>query len=161
MSQLVSNVSLNAGSAAPRRGSFPRYPLYGAFALLLFVIGITIFGRATEIGTLRVLKGNPDQVLDLRFLDRPGGEIAVINAHSGNLLTVIAPGEDGFIRGAMRGLNRGRKLRSIGQEEPYRLIRWTDGRLTLSDITNGQRVDLNAFGPTNAGAFARFLSIKE
>ena len=157
----MSDISVNATAPAPRRASFPRYPLYGAFVLLLFVIGITMFGRATEIGTLRVLKGTPDQVLDLRFTDRPGGEIAVSNAFTGKVLTVIGPGEDGFIRGAMRGLNRGRKLRNVGPDEPYRLIRWDDGRLTLSDITNGQRVDINAFGPTNAGAFARFLSITE
>lgn len=157
----MSDISHPLPSQPRRRASFPRYPLYGAMVLLAFVMGITLFGRVTEIGTLRVRKGQPDQVLDLRFLDRTGGEIAVINAHSGKTIAIIAPGEDGFIRGAMRGLNRGRKLRSVGPEEPYRLIRWTDGRITLSDITNGQRVDLNAFGPTNAGAFARFLLIKE
>ena len=30
-------------------------------------------------------------------------------------------------------------------------------RLSLEDETTGRRVELNAFGPTNAGAFARLL----
>ena len=40
---------------------------------------------------------------------------------------------------------------------PSELIGRADGRLTLEDPTTGRRVDLESFGPTNAGVFAQLL----
>jgi hypothetical protein len=36
-----------------------------------------------------------------------------------------------------------------------------NGRLAIEDIMTRTVIELNAFGPTNADAFARFLSAKE
>jgi putative photosynthetic complex assembly protein len=58
----------------------------------------------------------------------------------------------------MRGLNRARMQRNLPLDTPWRLIRWDNGRMTLSDTATGQRVELDAFGKTNAAAFARFLN---
>jgi hypothetical protein len=40
---------------------------------------------------------------------------------------------------------------------PFELIYRADGRLTLSDTATGRMVDLESFGPTNAGSFYRLL----
>ena len=41
------------------------------------------------------------------------------------------------------------------------LIGRADGRLTLADPATGARIDLEAFGPTNAGVFARLLTLTD
>ena len=66
-------------------------------------------------------------------------------------------GEQGFLRGALRALARERRVRGLGSEQPFQLIARTDGRLTLADPATGQRIDLESFGPVNAGAFAVLL----
>jgi hypothetical protein len=35
---------------------------------------------------------------------------------------------------------------------------WNDGRLTLDDPVSGRRLDLEAFGRDNAGAYAALLT---
>ena len=76
------------------------------------------------------------------------------------LLMIVAwirPGEDGFLRGTLRGLAQARQRDGLGPERPFSLTRYDDGRLALADEATGRRVPLEAFGPTNAGAFARLL----
>jgi putative photosynthetic complex assembly protein len=93
----------------------------------------------------------------LRFEDRPDGGIAVIDAKSGHEVERVQ-GEAGFVRGALRALARERRLQSVGREAAFELVGRADGRLTLVDPATGARIDLEAFGPTNAAAFARLLT---
>jgi putative photosynthetic complex assembly protein len=95
-------------------------------------------------------------VRTLYFVDLPDGAIDVTDAASGAQVLVLR-GEQGFVRGALRSLVRGRRQRGLGPQAPFELSRHLDGRLILSDPATGQRIDLEAFGPTNAGAFARLL----
>jgi len=66
-------------------------------------------------------------------------------------------GEHGFIRSVMRGMARERRAQDVGHEPPFRLMRWSDGRITLDDPQTGRWVALDAFGPDNAGAFGALL----
>jgi putative photosynthetic complex assembly protein len=70
----------------------------------------------------------------------------------------VATGQNGFLRGVLRGFARTRRADGIGAEAPFRLTAWADGRLTLSDPSTGRRADLEAFGPTNEAVFAKFLT---
>lgn len=142
-----------ARSTAP--DSFPRWVLWTVGSLLLFSL--------VSVGLVRITGNGPDQlaaaVLDerlLRFEDRSNGGVAVIDGSTGKLLTTMT-GEQGFLRGAVRALARERTSRKMGSEQPFQLISRTDGRLTLFDPATGQRIDLDSFGPTNAGIFASFL----
>jgi putative photosynthetic complex assembly protein len=92
----------------------------------------------------------------LRFEDRPDGSIAVIDAQSLASVATIT-GQSGFVRGTLRGLARERKRSGLGPELPFELIGRADGRLTLHDPATGRSVDLESFGPVNAGEFARLL----
>jgi putative photosynthetic complex assembly protein len=74
------------------------------------------------------------------------------------ILHIVEPGKDGFIRATLRGFVRERKLSNIGDATPFTLTHWSDGTLSLSDSTTGRRVSLEAFGPTNAQAFAQLFS---
>ena len=95
-------------------------------------------------------------VRELRFEDRDDGAIVVTDARDGARVATFE-GEQGFVRGVLRGLARERKLSGLGAGPPFELIGRADGRLTLRDPATGRIVDLESFGPTNAGAFARLL----
>ncbi len=136
--------------------SFPRWFLYGAGGILLFTL--------CSVGLVRLTGNGPDQRLapaalerPLRFEDRPDGSIAVIDGNTGAAVDTVK-GEQPFVRGALRALARERRARGLGSERPFELIARTDGRLTLYDPATEKRIDLESFGPTNAGAFARLLT---
>jgi putative photosynthetic complex assembly protein len=92
----------------------------------------------------------------LRFEDGADGSVMVIDARTGRTAAQLS-GEQGFLRGALRAMARERKRSGFGAEQPFELISRSDGRLTLVDPVTDQRIDLESFGPTNAGVFARLL----
>jgi len=136
---------------------FPRLALIGAAALIAFTLLAAAGSRLTAIGATELPSAEPVSSIDLRFADLPDGSVRVTAAADGRVVEVLAPGGGGFVRGVLRGLNRDRKLRGIGPDEPYRLTRWRDGRLSLGDSATGARIDLEPFGPDNFEAFAAML----
>jgi len=145
-----------ARSTGPAPDSFPRWFLYGAGGLILISL--------LSVAAVRLTGNGPDQRAapavqerPLRFIDRPDGGIAVVDAVTGDAVADIH-GEQGFIRGALRALARERRTRGLGSEQPFQLIARSDGRLTLADPLTGQRIDLESFGSANAGAFAALLA---
>ncbi|HTO46294.1 MAG TPA: photosynthetic complex assembly protein PuhC [Burkholderiales bacterium] len=137
---------------------FPRGALLGAAALVALTIALAATSRWSGFGTTQLPESAAVTVRDLRFDDRADGAVVVHDAHTGELVEVVQPGTNGFLRGALRGLARERRARGIGSEPPFRLAAGADGRLTLEDPSTGRRIALEAFGPTNAGAFARLLA---
>jgi putative photosynthetic complex assembly protein len=121
------------------------------------VVLMVALGRVTGIGASKQPDAEPVVTRDLRFQDRPDGGIDVYDVRDDRLVETVAPATNGFIRGTLRGLSRERKRNGIGPEQPYRLTSRADGRLTLEDPATGRRVDLESFGPTNTGAFAKLL----
>ncbi len=94
---------------------------------------------------------------DLVFRDLGGGSVRVVDADTGAEVIHFGAAEENFIRGVLRSFARERRARGIGSAAPFRLTRHEDGRLAFQDLSTGRRVDLQAFGPTNFGAFARLL----
>lgn len=143
---------------------FPKGALYAAGSLIALSLIAAAVGRYQNLNPPAdavISAPVPNQVLKLRFRDEPDGSVIVSNADTGATLDVISPGEDAFVRAVMRGFVRDRKLRKIGAEVPFNLSLYPNKRLTMSDPTTGKEIDLRAFGPTNEGAFARFLEIPE
>jgi putative photosynthetic complex assembly protein len=93
----------------------------------------------------------------LFFADRADGAVLVTRADDGSPVATLAPGEDAFVRGVMRGLVRERKRTGTGAAQPFVLGARADGRLVIEDPATAQRIVLDAFGRDNARAFARFL----
>lgn len=89
----------------------------------------------------------------LHFEDRPNGDVAVLEAGSRTEVAVMR-GEQGFLRGTLRMLARERARRGLGPAQPFTLVAYADGRLTLADAATGERIHLESFGPANAGVFA-------
>ena len=134
---------------------FPRLPLFAVFAALTVAVVGAFVGRVTHAsvtlpGTSLVAER------ELRFLDRDDGAV-VVQAADGHEIAVYK-GEQGFLRGTLRGFARTRHLDGLGPEQPFQLSRWSDGRLTIDDKSTGQHVELMAFGPTNVAVFAPLLT---
>jgi putative photosynthetic complex assembly protein len=135
-------------------GSVPRGPLLGAGALVVATLSLALLGRVGDVGRTAPPPGTPVAAYDVRFLDRSDGSV-VVEDERGRTVDTFAPGTNGFARGVLRSLARDRHRSGIGQEPPFRLTRWTDGRLSLEDPSTGRSVSLEVFGSTNAEAFAR------
>lgn len=96
-------------------------------------------------------------VRHLTFTDQPDGSVIVKDAEADTQVEVFAPGTNNFARGILRALARQRRMQDVGPEEPFRLTRLADGRLTLDDPATGERIDLGSFGSTNTADFVRLL----
>ena len=94
----------------------------------------------------------------VQFDDGPEGSVLIRDALGGELLARFPQAEGGFVRGTLRALARERRQGERGPEHPFRIAAWPDGQLTLDDMATGRRVDLTAFGSSNAGVFARLLT---
>lgn len=137
--------------------TLPKGALVGAG--LLVALSLTMVGMARLTG-YQPAKPPASTVVEernLRFADRADGAVLVYGDPDDRLVDVLEPGTNGFVRGVLRGLVRERRADHIGPEPPFRLTRWADGRLSLDDPATGRHVDLEVFGPTNAGAFAQIL----
>nr|WP_264581203.1 photosynthetic complex assembly protein PuhC [Rhodoblastus acidophilus] len=137
--------------------SIPRGVLFGAGALLIFAFSMAFYGRSSDSGAVHMPQAQPYQTLRLFFTDQADGGIAVTDADSGAVLSMVAPGTNGFLRSTMRGFAHARTLGGIGPQAPFALTRWNDGTLSLIDDTTGRRVDLDAFGPNQSASFAKLF----
>lgn len=135
----------------------PKIAIASAGVLMAVTMVLAIVAHRTGIGTSKLAPSATTQSRALLFLDRADGAIIIQQADNGPVVDILQPGNGGFIRGVMRGLARDRRARQIGPEAPFQLVRRADGALTLLDPATGGHTDLDAFGPTNAYAFARLL----
>jgi putative photosynthetic complex assembly protein len=94
----------------------------------------------------------------LRFEDASDGRVIVLDDATGAELEALDPGTNGFLRATLRGLARDRHPLAVGSEVPFHVRRYDNGRLLLVDPVTDRHVDLVAFGPVNAGVFARYLA---
>ena len=139
---------------------FPRKVLFAAAALMAFTISAAATARWSGIGATKEPAVAASQIRELRFEDRADGAVVIFQACDGQLVDVLAPGTSGFVRIVMRVLARERMLNDQGREPPFRLVRWTDGRLSVEDPTTRRHIDLGAFGAVNTEAFARLMFAK-
>ncbi len=136
---------------------FPRLPLFGIGAVL--ALALVAAAAGPRLGGH--VKPAPAALLaerTLAFADRADGAVVV---RENNEIVAVFEGEQGFVRGTLRSFARMRRGLDIPRTEPLRLSAWADGRITLEDTATGQRLDLEAFGHTNASTFAKLLPIEE
>lgn len=145
---------MQQGATAP----FPRLPLIGAITVVcVAILGVAAARLSGVSASPGFFEGSPVASRMLTFLDEADGSISVRDADSGKHVARVAPGTNGFLRGALRGMARARKRDGGTMATPFILQRWPNGHLTLEDPVNGIRIDFFAFGPTNARVFSAFL----
>jgi putative photosynthetic complex assembly protein len=136
---------------------FPTLPLRGAVALVAIALVTVMSARFFDIGTSRLSYESPIAERNLRFEDRTDGTVAVLAADNDELIALMEPGSNGFVRIVMRGLARDRQALGFGKEQPFKLTRWADGRLAISDPVTSKTILLTGFGRDNVNAFAKLL----
>jgi putative photosynthetic complex assembly protein len=151
----MSNASLQI---QPAHAYLARWPLIGMVMLVVLSFAVIVFARVTGIGVMGVPASPVTSSISLTFEDRDDGSV-IVRDGTGRVLETIPVSADGFIRGAMRSMARDRRKSGLGSEVPFILERRENGRLGLSDPATGGRLELDAFGPSNSGAFARFLPV--
>lgn len=137
-----------------------RKPIMACASLVVAAIVLVTFGRQDPTPA----PIDPDAVkasVELTFTDIENGYVVASDAASGEEIARLGPGEGGFVRVTMRGFAAERKRRGLDDAEPFLLARLADGDLVLNDQETGRRMLLNAFGPSNEGAFAMLLDGKE
>ncbi len=145
----------------PDENQIPRFILRAAGALILFAFLSVMIGRATNTGLVLTPEATAVETRALHFANAPTGEMAITDDVSGQLVALLSANGDGFIRGVLRGLARGRAVTRTTGGDVYVLTRYDDGRLSIADPVSGARFDLNSFGPDNLEAFARLLKSRE
>ncbi|MEL6768276.1 MAG: photosynthetic complex assembly protein PuhC [Pseudomonadota bacterium] len=95
----------------------------------------------------------------IAFRANPNATDGVIirDAESGTVIVAFGPEEGGFVRGMERVVAFERQKMGQGMDAPFKLTAHQDGRVFLADPVTGQVIDINAFGPDNAEAFAALL----
>jgi putative photosynthetic complex assembly protein len=137
----------------------PRPALYALAGLVVFSLMAVVVAQAFGFKAGQPLPDSVVEQRDLRFSDGEAGLVYIWDVSQDAMIGSIAPGTENFIRGVLRGFARDRRSRSLDRLTPFRLARHSDGRLTIEDLATGRRVDLQAFGPTNLGAFERLLAL--
>ncbi|MFO1394573.1 MAG: photosynthetic complex assembly protein PuhC [Steroidobacteraceae bacterium] len=139
------------------QSALPRGALVGAGLLIAAAVVTAGVARWTGVGRVQMPDARPVASADLRFLDRNDGAVVVERYPQGDVVDVLPAGQHGFARGVLRGFARDRHLAHLGSGPPFRLVRWSDGRLSLEDPSTGRSVALEAFGPTNSAVFASMM----
>lgn len=153
-------MSRSEADTQAHEGGVPRGLLAAAGALVVFTFLAAGLARLTDIGAVHMPTMAPVATLQLRFQDQPDGGVAVVDSRDGKEIYRVQPGTNGFIRATIRGLTRERLREGVGQIPPFALTRWSDGTLSLEDSSIRRRIDLDAFGPTNAQAFAQLFAAR-
>lgn len=133
-----------------------RRPAIACGSLVAVALLLVVLGRG-EPGKSIPEAGAVVESVALRFSDGADGSVIASDATTGAQLARIEPGEGGFIRVTLRSLAAERKRHGYGAEVPFMLARTTKGDLVLSDELTGRVMVLDAFGPSNAGAFSPLL----
>ena len=147
------------------RNMAPSVPLYAAMALVvLTVLGVAYqrlvvvpAAAAAAIESPPPARAPAVESQALMFADAADGGVIVM-AHPGDeVLGNIAAGEASFLRGVLRSLVRERRMQGAATDAGFRLTRFADGRVTLTDLATERELDLRAFGYENATDFIRYL----
>jgi putative photosynthetic complex assembly protein len=133
----------------------PRPVLWAAAAMMLATFVAATLSARLQPGRGSV-EGPTTHLRELRFADRADGAVIVLDATSGRTIEALH-GEQGFLRGVLRGLAQERRRRGLGSERAFLLMVGGDGRLALVDPATHRRIDLESFGRDQAAQFARWL----
>ena len=143
--------------------TLPKWLLGCVGLLLLFALAITGLARNTEVGTTRLEIGVPLESYVWRFEDGEKGTIRVSDANTGDVVDIVMPGHDGFIRVVLRSMAFERNQSGVGAgdkgiDKPFRVMRFADGQSAIEDTATGRIVTLRSFGWSNAAAFEALMT---
>lgn len=143
--------------AQPRKETLPRTFVATVGSVLiatLLIVGWTVWTRPPPQPVTEL----PRASLTVRFEAQADGGLSVIDVARGREMDHLAPGENGFLTTLIRVVRRDIERTPETLSLPFRIEAWQDHRVTLTDSATGRRIDLIAFGPSNAEIFIRWLN---
>lgn len=126
-----------------------------ALVVMLRVQGVAPLGASASLN--RTVRSE----ITLTFADRADGQIAVFVQGGAQPAAVWHPAADSFQQGVLRVVRRQRMLAAIEGPVAIRLVAWDSGGLTVIDDATQTEIELGAFGPDNAAAFAALLTMAQ
>lgn len=129
----------------------PRWALIAAGCL---VSGTIALATISSLGAKRVAMPQASApITALRFDQNAAQALIVTNAVTGKQVAFIAPTADAFLRTTLRTMIETRISDGITRTAPFLLIPTGKDDLVLDDPATGQKIDLQAFGPSNSVQF--------
>ena len=149
-------------AAQVARHGVPRGVLIAAAALVAFALGATWFARNSGVGDVHMPTEQAYQVLAPRFRRRRRRRRHHPRCRDRRRALPRRAGHQRLpAQRAARLRARTHCATASDAAQPFTLTRWRDGTLSLQDEATGRRIDLDAFGPTQAQAFAHLFAAKE
>jgi len=141
---------------------FPRSALFAAATMIAITIALVSgvrLGLLPRDNSVAVVEAGAVVVSarSLTFEIADTGPVVVRDADGHALVATLPAGQDGFVRGVMRGMAYHRGLRHIPATAPFVVSRLSNGALILEDPRTDRKIDLTAFGAANKAAFAHLL----
>jgi len=134
-------------------------PRYFPQAMVLLLGGTLLCATLARVTGFAAPPALPVVVAEesLAFSDTADGGVAVRNAETGALIAQVPARKDGFLRMTLRLFDAARQRDNVNVTQPFELTQFAGGRMRLSDPATGQAIELEAFGPSNIGEYAKFL----
>jgi putative photosynthetic complex assembly protein len=146
-----------------KRGRLLGQP-WGAYVAIVVITALVLIGfslpqrHGAAIFPVTQLNAPLQAQRQLRFVELPGDDLAVIDAANGRRIEFIPEARNGFVHAVVHGLQVSRRRAGVPLDRPYILSLYRDGRLVLSDAPTGTMIDVEGFGPTNMAGVLAFLA---
>ncbi|MEO1773856.1 MAG: photosynthetic complex assembly protein PuhC [Pseudomonadota bacterium] len=129
----------------------------GALVMILTLALTTVASLSRDPGPQAASHDTP--VLSSRavaFEEQADGLI-VRDADTGAEVATLLDAEGGFVHNVVRVLTKERRRHAVGPEQPYSITAYTNGRVSITDLSTGRVIDINAFGATQVESFRALL----
>jgi putative photosynthetic complex assembly protein len=146
------------GTSADATIKVPKAPLIGALVLALLAYSIAISARVFGVGAAAEPVSVPIEERSIRFTTEKDGRLTVLDVNTGRDIVHLTQDGNGFLFGALRGIEYKRGIAKVSPETPFALTRWQTGKITLDDPTTGMHIAVNSFGPTQVASFEQLFA---
>lgn len=85
------------------------------------------------------------------------GMETVLSARNGARVGPLAGRGDDFLPSLVDKLHQERRLKGLADTAPFRLVRFSDGRVSMQDPVTGRELNLESFGSVNEANAARLI----
>lgn len=127
--------------------------------LMVVVLVVTTIATMTRDTTATPARAETP-VLSSRqvaFEPQPEGVLIVRDADTGAEIAALVEADGGFVHNVVRVLTKERRRHAVAADMPYRISAYTNGRVSILDLSTGRVIDINAFGATQVESFAALL----
>ena len=81
----------------------------------------------------------------------------VLSARDGARVAPLSRRGDDFLPSLVETLRQERVLKGVSGAQPFRLLRFADGRVSLEDLATGRELNLESFGSVNEANAGRLI----